>query len=164
MIDEKKCYLFGRNPQLNDFQIDHTVSINLYFRLNERVLTPPQSSSAVLFTCPLCICVPQAPEYCISGWFGKHAWHFYWIEAVGGTQADCATDWFKFSLRGFYEGKQRRSWLIQLTKIQKCLFRFIRYGSDQQQILVRILWKIFRCLNRLMEHCLDCQKLKMKSM
>ncbi|XP_066999381.1 nuclear inhibitor of protein phosphatase 1 [Anabrus simplex] len=23
MIDEKKCYLFGRNPQLNDFCIDH---------------------------------------------------------------------------------------------------------------------------------------------
>ncbi|KAJ6640240.1 Nuclear inhibitor of protein phosphatase 1 [Pseudolycoriella hygida] len=24
MIDEKKCYLFGRNPQLNDFCIDHS--------------------------------------------------------------------------------------------------------------------------------------------
>uniref|UniRef100_A0A1B6CLD6 Nuclear inhibitor of protein phosphatase 1 n=1 Tax=Clastoptera arizonana TaxID=38151 RepID=A0A1B6CLD6_9HEMI len=23
MIDEKKCYLFGRNPQMNDFCIDH---------------------------------------------------------------------------------------------------------------------------------------------
>ena len=23
MIDEKKCYLFGRNPQMNDFTIDH---------------------------------------------------------------------------------------------------------------------------------------------
>ncbi|KAA0188643.1 hypothetical protein HAZT_HAZT004509 [Hyalella azteca] len=23
MVDEKKCYLFGRNPQLNDFCIDH---------------------------------------------------------------------------------------------------------------------------------------------
>lgn len=23
MLDEKKCYLFGRNPQLNDFCIDH---------------------------------------------------------------------------------------------------------------------------------------------
>lgn len=23
MIDEKKCYLFGRNKQLNDFCIDH---------------------------------------------------------------------------------------------------------------------------------------------
>lgn len=23
MIDEKKCYLFGRNKQLNDFSIDH---------------------------------------------------------------------------------------------------------------------------------------------
>lgn len=23
MIDEKKCYLFGRNPQMNDFVIDH---------------------------------------------------------------------------------------------------------------------------------------------
>ncbi|KAG5668492.1 hypothetical protein PVAND_016431 [Polypedilum vanderplanki] len=24
MIDEKKCYLFGRNPDLNDFRIDHS--------------------------------------------------------------------------------------------------------------------------------------------
>ncbi|CAO1436789.1 unnamed protein product [Diamesa tonsa] len=24
MIDEKKCYLFGRNPELNDFRIDHS--------------------------------------------------------------------------------------------------------------------------------------------
>jgi nuclear inhibitor of protein phosphatase 1 len=24
MIDEKKCYLFGRNPQMNDFAIDHS--------------------------------------------------------------------------------------------------------------------------------------------
>lgn len=23
MLDEKKCYLFGRNPQMNDFCIDH---------------------------------------------------------------------------------------------------------------------------------------------
>jgi pSer/pThr/pTyr-binding forkhead associated (FHA) protein len=23
MIDTKKCYLFGRNPQMNDFCIDH---------------------------------------------------------------------------------------------------------------------------------------------
>lgn len=23
MVDEKKCYLFGRNQQLNDFCIDH---------------------------------------------------------------------------------------------------------------------------------------------
>lgn len=23
MIDDKKCYLFGRNPHLNDFCIDH---------------------------------------------------------------------------------------------------------------------------------------------
>ena len=23
MIDEKKCYLFGRNPQMNDFCVDH---------------------------------------------------------------------------------------------------------------------------------------------
>ena len=23
MVDEKKCYLFGRNNQLNDFLIDH---------------------------------------------------------------------------------------------------------------------------------------------
>ena len=23
MIDEKKCYLFGRNPQINDFTVDH---------------------------------------------------------------------------------------------------------------------------------------------
>lgn len=24
MIDDKKCYLFGRNPHLNDFCIDHS--------------------------------------------------------------------------------------------------------------------------------------------
>ena len=23
MIDEKKCYLFGRNPQMTDFVVDH---------------------------------------------------------------------------------------------------------------------------------------------
>lgn len=23
MLDEKKCYLFGRNPQMNDICIDH---------------------------------------------------------------------------------------------------------------------------------------------
>ena len=32
MIDEKRCYLFGRNPQMNDFCIDHASCCDSVFR------------------------------------------------------------------------------------------------------------------------------------
>jgi nuclear inhibitor of protein phosphatase 1 len=54
MVDEKKCYLFGRNPQMNDFCIDHASCSRVhaafvYHRNLERVFLVDLGSSELIF-------------------------------------------------------------------------------------------------------------------
>lgn len=53
MIDTKKCYLFGRNPQMNDFCIDHAScsrvhAVLVYHKnLNRAFLVDLNSSTSI---------------------------------------------------------------------------------------------------------------------
>lgn len=55
MVDEKKCYLFGRNQQLNDFCIDHAscsrvhAALVYHKHLNRAFLVDLGSSEYIIY-------------------------------------------------------------------------------------------------------------------
>merc|ERR1711988_2059454 len=76
MIDEKRCYLFGRNSQLNDFTIDHNSCSRVH--------------AALVYHKHL--------HRCFGGSW-KHPWNIYWQHFTRKTQTNSVTSRFSIPFR-----------------------------------------------------------------
>ena len=93
MIDEKKCYFFGRNKQLCDFCIDHASSSRVHAALVwHKFLERPfliDLGSSKFF-------VPFSIKNCNKFWSYSQnlsTWDFYWQFEIRGKKATTSTPW-----------------------------------------------------------------------
>lgn len=81
MIDDKKCYLFGRNTQLNDFCIDHNscsrvhAALVYHKHLSRAFLVDLGSSMFYNYSQPKPLII-TFPKFCSS-------WDIYWDGEAG---------------------------------------------------------------------------------
>lgn len=90
MIDEKKCYLFGRNKQLNDFCIDHAscsrvhAALVYHKHLNISYLVDLGSSkcerNSIFFFYRHIRLLITSNFYWMKSF---SSWHLYWVAALG---------------------------------------------------------------------------------
>lgn len=97
MVDEKRCYLFGRNSQMNDFCIDHASCS----RVHAAFVYHKHLNIAYLVDLGSSRIGKQKVSFHSAIQYGFHCSprHIYWHIASRGSQAHTATDQQHVSLR-----------------------------------------------------------------
>lgn len=104
MIDEKKCYLFGRNPQMNDFTIDHgscsrVHAALLWHKHLERSFLVDLGSSKWSADIQQSWQI-SPPWYLLSNiFFLFSSWDFHRRRQTGGQQTHSAPSWLDLQVR-----------------------------------------------------------------
>lgn len=87
MVDEKRCYLFGRNQQMNDFCIDHAScsrvhSALVYHKHLDRAFLVDLGSSKLNFHQFNSI-YSIDNHFFFLNFFSKSTWNIYWKHEIG---------------------------------------------------------------------------------
>lgn len=124
MIDEKKCYLFGRNKQMNDFCIDHAscsrvhAALVYHKHLNLSYLVDLGSSKCLssikLWKCtdelhwPFVFMLVFSFDMCST-------WDIHWNAAIGAEQTNPTTNQFNVP---FWRFNQVIKWHFSIVPIE----------------------------------------------